>query len=93
MSIEDEDAIVTNTYIPTLEEVSAYGLWQLHKRKLQLRQEYLELWNDSVSRTGTGRPVDALIAPVCNCACAPHGKNRCVLRLHRICKLSYFFFV
>ncbi|KAF2009501.1 amidase [Aaosphaeria arxii CBS 175.79] len=30
----------------------------------QLRKQYLEYWNDTVKQTSTGRPVDAVIAPV-----------------------------
>ncbi|KAG8894912.1 hypothetical protein FRB99_000916 [Tulasnella sp. 403] len=43
--------------------LSAYELWQLHKRKRQLRKEYLDHWERTVGRTGTGRPVDAILCP------------------------------
>ena len=39
------------------------------KRKYQ--KEYLEYWNDSATLSGTGRPVDAIIAP-----CAPFSVAR-----------------
>ena len=54
---------------------SAYDLWQIHKRKEALRREYLEYWEASVSLTGTGRPVDAIISPVAPYTAPPHGKN------------------
>jgi amidase len=55
--------------------ISAYELWQLHKTKKQLREEYLALWNETVKRTGTGRPMDALICPIGPLAAPPHGVN------------------
>lgn len=36
-------------------------LWQLHKEKRELRKSYLDHWNSTIDRTGTGRPVDAII--------------------------------
>lgn len=57
-------------------DISAYRLWQLHKRKAELRKEYLDLWEKTVQDTGTGRPVDAIIAPAAPYAAPPHGKNR-----------------
>ncbi|KAF5384166.1 hypothetical protein D9615_003363 [Tricholomella constricta] len=59
----------------TAAEISAYELWQVHKRKRDLRQEYLEYWLATASETGTGRPVDALISPVAAYTATPHGKN------------------
>jgi len=56
--------------------VSAYALWQQQKLKRQIREEYLELWEDSVKMTGTGRPLDAIISPVAPYAAPPHGLNR-----------------
>lgn len=56
-------------------DASAYDLWQIHKRKEDLRREYLEYWEASVSLTGTGRPVDAIISPVAPFTAPPHGKN------------------
>ncbi|EEC00062.1 hypothetical protein MPER_00078, partial [Moniliophthora perniciosa FA553] len=54
---------------------SAYELWQVQKRQRTLREEYLQHWNATVPSTGTGRPVDAIIAPVSPSAGTPHGKN------------------
>jgi len=56
-------------------EVSAYDLWQIHKKKRDLRQEYLEYWLATENVTGTGRPVDAIISPVAPFTATPHGKN------------------
>ncbi|TBU35216.1 general amidase [Dichomitus squalens] len=60
------------TYAHTL---SAYELWQIQKARTGLREEYLAVWRDSVKYTGTGRPVDAIIAPVAPHAACPHGKT------------------
>ncbi len=56
--------------------LSAYQLWQVQKQKRNLRQEYLEYWQATEKSTGTGRPVDAIIAPVAPYAAPPHGLNR-----------------
>ncbi|KAK0198954.1 general amidase [Armillaria mellea] len=56
--------------------LSAYQLWQVQKEKRNLRQEYLEYWQATEKITGTGRPVDAIIAPVAPYAAPPHGLNR-----------------
>ncbi|EPQ57091.1 amidase [Gloeophyllum trabeum ATCC 11539] len=55
--------------------ISAYQLWQLHLKKQKLRKEYLDRWEATVEQTGTGRPVDAIIAPVSPWLAPPHGKN------------------
>ncbi|KAG6840840.1 hypothetical protein C0991_003787 [Blastosporella zonata] len=54
---------------------SAYDLWQFQKKKRELRQVYLEHWQATANKTGTGRPVDAIIAPVAPYAAVPHGKS------------------
>ncbi|KAH7929984.1 amidase [Leucogyrophana mollusca] len=50
-------------------------LWQLHKEKRALRKAYLDHWNATKSRTGTGRPVDAIISPAVAYTAVPHGLN------------------
>ena len=60
------------SYTPT---ISAYQLWQLQKARTTLREEYLAAWRASAAYTGTGRPVDAIIAPVAPHAASPHGKT------------------
>ncbi|KAK7688080.1 hypothetical protein QCA50_008450 [Cerrena zonata] len=78
----DEDAHPYTLYEPyaktlvgTPEHVSAYDLWQLHKEKRALRKSHLDHWEATISRTGTGRPVDAIIAPVAPYTAVPHGCN------------------
>ncbi|KAJ7675379.1 general amidase [Mycena rosella] len=61
---------------PTGPGLSAFELWQVQKRKRSLRQEYLKLWEDTASLTGTGRPVDAIISPMAPYTAPPHGLNK-----------------
>ncbi|PPR00101.1 hypothetical protein CVT24_008959 [Panaeolus cyanescens] len=56
--------------------VSAFALWQIHKERRVLREEYLEYWNATVGETGTGRPVDAILSPAAPYTAPPHGFNR-----------------
>jgi hypothetical protein len=58
------------------EKVTAFQLWQVQKRKRDLREEYLEHWNATIAETGTGRPVDAILCPAAPYAAPPHGNNR-----------------
>lgn len=76
---EDDSTIETEVSLFRPDEkdkgISAYQMWQLHKELLSLRQEYLDHWEGTVSITGTGRPVDAIICPSAPYAAPPHGKN------------------
>nr|GAT60173.1 general amidase [Mycena chlorophos] len=81
------DADVHESTIPVLEEPlvrklvgkpyhrSAWELWQLHKEKRDLRKSHLDHWEATVARTGTGRPVDAIISPAVAYTAVPHGHN------------------
>ncbi|KIP02574.1 hypothetical protein PHLGIDRAFT_130680 [Phlebiopsis gigantea 11061_1 CR5-6] len=55
--------------------LTAYELWQLHKEKRMLRKSHLDYWEATKAVTGTGRPVDAIIAPAVATAACPHGTN------------------
>ncbi|PPQ76253.1 hypothetical protein CVT26_008288 [Gymnopilus dilepis] len=57
------------------EHVSAYELFKLHEEKRELRKSHLDHWQKTVSRTGTGRPVDAIISPAVAYTAVPHGLN------------------
>lgn len=76
MRIADEEIEAENSFLPEQKGVSAYQLWQIQKQRKDLRQEYLEHWNSTVNATGTGRPVDAIIAPVAPYTAVPHGLNK-----------------
>ncbi|KAJ3728072.1 general amidase [Lentinula guzmanii] len=54
---------------------TTYELWNLHKEKRELRKSHLDHWEASASRTGTGRPIDAIISPAVAYAAVPHGLN------------------
>jgi amidase len=64
---------------PSPDGITAYQLWQLHKKKRDLRKEYLDHWESTAQATGTGRPVDAIISPVAPYAAPPHGMTTFVL--------------
>jgi len=66
----------TENFRPVGVSVSAYSLWQIQKLRVQLRGEYLDHWEATAAATGTGRPVDAIIAPCAAYAAPPHGKNQ-----------------
>ena len=70
---DDESTEGLNNFLYKPESGTAYQLWQLQKKRLALRQEYTVHWNATVSETGTGRPVDAVISPVAPFAAPPHG--------------------
>lgn len=61
--------------------LSAYELWQVQKKRIELRKVHLDLWESTVTLTGTGRPVDAIISPVAGYTAVPHGKNTSALCL------------
>ncbi|EXJ89577.1 hypothetical protein A1O3_02644 [Capronia epimyces CBS 606.96] len=62
------DAARAGNDLPTSET------WKLQAQRTQLAEEYLKMWNDTAQATPTGRPIDAIIAPVNAWAAAAHGK-------------------
>ncbi|PPQ91994.1 hypothetical protein CVT25_004650 [Psilocybe cyanescens] len=76
--VEDPDYIDSGIpdFRPLADGLSAYQLWQIQKQRRDLRQEYLDHWNATVTSTGTGRPIDAIISPCAAYAAPPHGMNR-----------------
>jgi amidase len=58
--------------------ITAYQLWQVQKLRRDLRKEYLDYWEATVSETGTGRPVDAIICPAAPYVAHPHGLGKSV---------------
>lgn len=61
---------------PSEEAISAYQLWQIHRKRRDLREGYMDHWNATISQAGTGRPVDAIISPCAPYTAPPHGHNR-----------------
>jgi len=83
LAVEGSDAHAERAaFRPLPDGLSAYELWQVQKRKLGLRQEYLDHWNSTAALTGTGRPVDAIISPMAPYVAPPHGKNKSVTFNH-----------
>ncbi|OSD03465.1 general amidase [Trametes coccinea BRFM310] len=56
--------------------LTAFQQWQLNKERRALRKAHLDRWEATISETGTGRPIDALICPVAPYAAVPHGQTR-----------------
>ena len=80
----------TPTFRLSPKGVSAYELWQVQKKRRELRQEYLDHWLGTEKVTGTGRPVDAIICPVAPYVAPPHGMNRCVFVLMAITCVNFW---
>ncbi|KAK0525316.1 hypothetical protein OC842_005546 [Tilletia horrida] len=60
---------------PREREPTVYEGWQLNKRKIQYRKEFLDHWQATRELSGTGRPVDALLTPTAPWAACPHDMN------------------
>ncbi|KAI0757556.1 general amidase [Daedaleopsis nitida] len=69
------DEPLARTILGERRHLTAYELWQLHKEKRALRKSYLDHWEATVDKTGTGRPVDAIISPAVAYPACPHGCN------------------
>ena len=54
---------------------SVYESWQVARERDAYRKKYLDHWMSTAAQTGTGRPVDAVLAPVSNVASCPHNQN------------------
>lgn len=52
------------------QQANASKIAATNVEKREYQKEYMEYWNSTVDQTGTGRPVDALIAPVAPFAAA-----------------------
>jgi amidase len=76
MSLDPDAPNHNPPFTPSYQGASVYDLWQLHKKKRELRKDYLDHWQATISLTGTGRPVDAIISPVAPLTPSPHGANK-----------------
>ncbi|KAF9045065.1 general amidase [Panaeolus papilionaceus] len=76
MSLAVDDLKEYQAQMAALEGVSAFSLWQTHRARRILREEYLQHWNATTAITGTGRPVDAIISPGAPYTAPPHGYNK-----------------
>lgn len=59
---EDWPAALTG-YRDAPEPLNGFEYWQLHLERSDMVKHYLERWNASKERSGTGRPMDAIITP------------------------------
>ena len=75
-SMSPEESASIETGVEYTPGISAYDLWQVQKKRTTLREEYLAHWRATAERTGTGRPVDAIIAPVAPFPPPPHGLTK-----------------
>lgn len=75
MDLAAETETAENAFLPAQKNISAYQVWLNHKAKAALRHEHMQKWNETVTITGTGRPVDAIITPAVAYVAPPHGKN------------------
>ncbi|KAH8816091.1 amidase signature domain-containing protein [Xylogone sp. PMI_703] len=46
------------------EQYNASRIADVNVRKRQFQKQYMEYWNSTAAKTGTGRPVDAVISPL-----------------------------
>lgn len=72
----DDDSLIPVVLSSDKPPVTAYELWQIQKRKREIREEFLASWNKTTERTGTGRPMDAIISPCMPFVAHEHGQNR-----------------
>jgi amidase len=61
---------LTSTYGTLVPEYTASQIATVNVQKRQYQKEYMEYWNSTSSLTGTGRPVDAIVAPLAPYAAA-----------------------
>ena len=57
-------------------ETSASKIWATNKALRECKKEHLDYWNSTASVTGTGRPVDGVIAPLAPFPAARPGHFR-----------------
>jgi amidase len=53
---------ISSVYGTLKKQYTASEIAQVNVRKRQYQKEYMEYWNSTKALTGTGRPVDAVIA-------------------------------
>ena len=61
---------IRGTYGTRGEEASASKISENNIAKREYQKDYMEYWNSTASSTTTGRPVDAIIAPLAPFAAA-----------------------
>ncbi|KAE8268990.1 hypothetical protein A4X09_0g3342 [Tilletia walkeri] len=70
------EPLMTSVVVSPLDkEPTVYEGWQLNKTKVAYQKEFLDHWQATKGQTGTGRPIDAVLAPVAPWASCPHDMN------------------
>ncbi|CAD6896555.1 unnamed protein product [Tilletia controversa] len=70
------EPLMTSVAVPAPKwEPTVFEGWQLNKLRAKYQKEFLDHWQATQGQTGTGRPVDALLAPVAPWASCPHDMN------------------
>lgn len=83
LSGEEPAPTIARTFPEVVREYSASEIAAVNVAKREYQKEYMEYWNSTETLTGTGRPVDAVIAPVAPFAAARpnmyiyYGKHLC----------------
>ena len=63
-------ALISSTYGTLQKQSIASEIAAVNVEKRIYQKEYMDYWNGTAAFTGTGRPVDAVIAPVAPFAAA-----------------------
>lgn len=72
LSGETMVAPIAMTYAKRTHMYTASEIAAINVQKRDYQKEYMEYWNSTSALTGTGRPVDAVIAPISPfAACRP----------------------
>ncbi|KZT51752.1 amidase, partial [Calocera cornea HHB12733] len=74
-SLPGQDEPLESALLLPSAPLAIYELYALHKQKRQLLKGFLDTWLSTSSQTGTGRPIDAILAPVMATPAPPHGRN------------------
>lgn len=61
---------ISSVYGKKRKQFTASEIARVNVQKREFQKEYMEYWNSTASLTGTGRPVDAVIAPLAPFAAA-----------------------
>ena len=59
-----EEGVKTIFGAKPTEQYNASRIAAVNVAKREFQKEYMEYWNSTVAKTGTGRPVDAVVAPL-----------------------------
>lgn len=67
------EPLVSRAFVGSVEtEISVYDYWQLSEARSKYAIKYLDKWNQTRALTSTGRPIDAIISPICALPAYPH---------------------